>query len=240
MNDRPEYKRVDRVYDSQTRDWKTIDVTTDDRDWSFIVRRTFGTSGDLKNTRIEIKSQHLHRVVLKTLPSDSTISTSSMCIVRVYDIFHYREELRDHCKTTAEERSKEEAAHTMLLLDFVDEEYKETDIELQDLLKKHAITYSLLWALFKPGNTVYTMTYQDQDEPRCFRVGFTDSEDSCFNVEGTYLDHDGKRFGMARTKVSIAAFKGRQAISDLAVYPLQYHVDSAVELPKQIVLCCKC
>ena len=84
------------------------------------------------------------------------------------------------------------------------------------------------------------MTYQDEDEPRCFRVEFTDSEDSCFNVEGTYLDHDGKRFGMARTKVSIAAFKGRQAISDLAVYPLQYYINSAVDLPKQTVLCCEC
>jgi hypothetical protein len=53
-----------------------------------------------------------------------------MCIVQVYDIFYYCEELRNHCKTTAKERLKEEAAHTMLLLDFVDKEYKETDIKL--------------------------------------------------------------------------------------------------------------
>jgi hypothetical protein len=37
-----------------------------------------------------------------------------------------------------------------------------------------------------------------------------------------------KRFGMTRTKVSITAFKGRQAISDLIAYPLQYHVESVV------------
>jgi hypothetical protein len=51
-----------------------------------------------------------------------------MCIMRVYDIFYYCEELRNHCKTTTKERSKEEAAYTMLLLNFVNKEYKETDI----------------------------------------------------------------------------------------------------------------
>lgn len=225
---KPEYKRVDRVYDSLTRNWKTVEVTADDREWSFVVRRTFDTGGNLENTRIEIRSQHLRSGVLEALPSYSTVTTTATCIIQVSDLFHYRPELRNQCKDATKEKFGERAAHTMLLLEFVDGEYKETNIELQDLVTKNAITYSLLWALFKPGSIAYTSTYQDGDEPRCFRVKFTDSEDSCFSVEGTYLDHNGKRFGMAQTKVSITAFKGRQAISDLIAYPLQYHAESVV------------
>jgi hypothetical protein len=234
----PKYKRVDHVYDAQIRDWEIVDTTADcvgGRNWSFIVRRMFKMDGSLKDTQVEIMSKHLRQAIEKTLPAHIAITTSTTCRVTVYNLFHYRMELRRHYEETAEMKLEEDAAHTRLLLDYVNAEYKDIDADFQFLLDRHIVTYDLLWALFKPGDIVCTATYYNEDELRCFRVEYTDGGDnSCFNVGGTYLDHDGKRFGMARMKVPIQAFKGQKKVLDLAVYPLQYHEDAAVSATEQI------
>lgn len=52
-----------------------------------------------------------------------------------------------------------------------------------------------------------------------------------YNIEGRYLEYDGKTFGMGTMEVEVEQFKGPRKISSLACYPLKYHKDS--ELLKQ-------
>ena len=47
-----------------------------------------------------------------------------------------------------------------------------------------------------------------------------------YNVEGRYLEYDGKTFGMGSLQIEVEQFKGPRKISSLACYPLKYHKDA--------------
>jgi hypothetical protein len=47
-----------------------------------------------------------------------------------------------------------------------------------------------------------------------------------YNIEGRYLEYDGKTFGMGTMAVEVEQFKGPRKISSLACYPLKYHKES--------------
>jgi hypothetical protein len=101
---------------------------------------------------------------------------------------------------------------------------------LKPMLKAGTIPYNLVWALFKPNTVAYTPTYGNKDDPRCFKVDYCYEEEDWFgnkkwNIEGRYLEYDGKVFGLGEHFVQIAAFKGHRKIANLATYPLDYHKD---------------
>lgn len=55
-----------------------------------------------------------------------------------------------------------------------------------------------------------------------------------YNIEGRYLEYDGKTFGMGTMEVEVEQFKGPRKISSLACYPLKYHKDADV-LRQQLI-----
>lgn len=55
-----------------------------------------------------------------------------------------------------------------------------------------------------------------------------------YNIEGRYLEYDGKTFGMGSMEVEVEEFKGPRKISNLACYPLKYHKDSDA-MKKQLI-----
>ena len=55
-----------------------------------------------------------------------------------------------------------------------------------------------------------------------------------YNIEGRYLEYDGKTFGMGTMEIQVEQFKGPRKISSLACYPLKYHKE-ADSLKKQLV-----
>ena len=55
-----------------------------------------------------------------------------------------------------------------------------------------------------------------------------------YNIEGRYLEYDGKTFGMGTMAVEVEQFKGPRKISSLACYPLKYHKDSE-KLKQQLI-----
>ena len=55
-----------------------------------------------------------------------------------------------------------------------------------------------------------------------------------YNIEGRYLEYDGKTFGMGSMEIEVEEFKGPRKISNLACYPLKYHKD-AEAMRKQLI-----
>jgi hypothetical protein len=118
-----------------------------------------------------------------------------------------------------------------LLSNYIQTDYKDVKKKLDPMLKAGNITFELLWALFKPNTIVYTPTYGNKDDPRCFKVDFA-AKDSDFTekewmaVEGRYLEYDGKHFGLGNISVDVDAFKGPRKITSLDVYPFSYLKDA--------------
>lgn len=53
-------------------------------------------------------------------------------------------------------------------------------------------------------------------------------------VEGKYLEYDGKTFGMGTMEVEIESFKNARRITSLPCYPMKYHEDT-VGLRKELI-----
>ena len=128
----------------------------------------------------------------------------------------------------------QEIAQFKLLLCYVDQDFTATRNALKPLLKAGTITYELCWALFKPNTIVFTPTYGNKEDPRCFKVeqcyeyeSWLSGVKSCC-IDGKYLEYDGQVYGLGDHQAEIKAFKGHKKITSLVAYPLKYHKDPKV------------
>ncbi|KZM21553.1 uncharacterized protein EKO05_0000712 [Ascochyta rabiei] len=251
-----EFKRIDQVWDTKLRDYKLIESTADQKDefeCVFTVRRRFNWEGKHHETLVDIKSKALRsalQVILKECKNVSLVEDTPE--VDPHTLFHHYNEIKQYVKHTMKPKLKrtrkskdrkkltQEIAQCKLLLGYIDEDFAATRKALKPLLKAGTITYDLCWALFKPDTIVYTPTYGNKDDPRCFKV------DQCFEYEswlsgakswminGRYLEYDGKVFGFGDHQTEIKAFKGHKKITSLVAYPLEYHKDLK-NIQKQLI-----
>lgn len=106
-------------------------------------------------------------------------------------------------KRKAKKRVENKRKHLKVLLKYLDKDYASTKKTLYPMLESGIITYDLLWALYKPNTIAYTSTYGSLDEPRAFKIEMAEKEYSFmrgewYNIEGKYLEYDGKLWGMGK------------------------------------------
>ena len=245
-----EFKRIDQVWDTKLRDYKLIESTADQKDefeCVFTVRRRFNWEGKHKETLVDIKSKCLRGVLQVVLKDCKCVSlVEDIPEVDPHILYHYYDEIKQYAKKTLKPKLKrakkakdvkkftQEIAQCKLLLGYIDEDYAATRKALKPLLKAGTITYELCWALFRPNTIVYTPTYGNKEDPRCFRVeqcfeyeSWLSGAKSCC-IDGKYLEYDGQVFGLGDHQAEIKAFKGHKKITSLVAYPLKYHKDPKV------------
>jgi hypothetical protein len=135
-------------------------------------------------------------------------------------------------KRKAKKRQETKRKHLKVLLKYLDKDYASTKKTLYPMLESGIITFDLLWALYKPNTLAYTTTYGSVDEPRAFKIELAEKEFSFlkgewYNIEGRYLEYDGKTWGMGTMDCDVASFKGARKIISLNCYPLKYHKNEA-------------
>ncbi|PVI01842.1 hypothetical protein DM02DRAFT_654094 [Periconia macrospinosa] len=241
-----DFKRVDQVWDSKIRDYKYMESAEeqkDEFDSVFTVRRKFGWDNKYLETQVDIKSKLLRnalQVVFKDCKSISLVEDKPS--IQPNMLYHFYEEIKKHTTKTlkselrsAKKRKEkkqltDQIAQCKLLLRYIDEDYKDIRKTLKPMLKAGTITYNLVWALFKPNTIIYTPTYGNKDDPRCFKVDYCYEEEDWFgnkkwNIEGRYLEYDGKVFGLGDHFVQINSFKGPRRIANIGAYPLSFYKD---------------
>ncbi|KAF2262142.1 P-loop containing nucleoside triphosphate hydrolase protein [Lojkania enalia] len=245
-NGKPEYKRVDQVWDSKIRDYKLTETAAeqqDEFDCVFTVRRTFDWEGKHANTYVDVKSKQLRdslHEIMKDVKGVSLVDDVPSLDPNLLFLYHdeikefYRKILKSRLKKEKKKKQqkklKAQSAHCKLLAGYIEEDYRDIRKKLNPMLKAGNITFDLLWALFKPNTIAFTTTYGSADNPRCFKVDYANKHAHFFkgewySIEGRYLEYDGKNFGLGEFEVQVGAFKGVRKITSLATYPLSYHKD---------------
>ncbi|KAL8725064.1 MAG: hypothetical protein Q9166_007595 [cf. Caloplaca sp. 2 TL-2023] len=243
-----DFVRVDQLWDSSIHNYKLTETAEDaDADeydqYVFTVRRKFDWENKYTDTVVDIKSKPLKEALTHVMGAVKGVSFAEETpIVDPNMLFLYLEELRTHMKelkiqSKSEKKKKPRKAasakfsHVKVLIKYLDKDYAETKKTLYPLLESNTITFDLLWALFKSNEIAYCPTYSNPDEPRAFKIEYATKENSFmkgtwYNIEGRYLEYDGKQFGMGTMEVEVEQFKGPRKISSLACYPLKYHKDA--------------
>jgi hypothetical protein len=237
------FKRLDRVYDEQQRVWSLIESKKDRQqisDCVFEVHREYDVHGKLERTQVQINTEVLRTALGNIFRAcGHSVTVEGVYDVDPYILFHFRADISAYLRKLLKkgkrakgvrdkESSSNQATQCELLLHFITEDFAGVEEKLNAMLRRGIISYDLVWALFKPGAVAYTSTYQNEDDPRCFKVEAVYECDE-WVINGKYLDCDGERFSMAHYQVAIQKFKGCKKITNLAAYPLQYHKNSDVK-----------
>ena len=177
----------------------------------------------VQKTSLQINSQHLKDLLKKTIQDYPGVSfnTKEITIDKPYHVlFHYRHELEENGKEL--EWSSDAAQHLELLLDFIDEEFKDTIEETENLLEQGMINYEHLWTIFRPGSKIYGPVL---GQPRAFKLN--NYAPSCnppgLHLYAEYIDFDGEEMGTRGNTRFMHAFSGAQKISDLSTFPIEWH-----------------
>lgn len=250
------FKRVDQLWDSSIHNYKLTE-TVDDPDadeWDqyiFTVRRQFDWEHKYESTSVDVRSKPLKDAlqhVMEDVKGVSLVQDTPQLDPNL--LFHFLEEIRSYTlelkaaakkekKNKARKAAATKAQHLKVLLKYLDKDFADTKKALYPLLENEMITFDLLWALFKPNIIAFTPTYNDNDQPRAFKLEYANLESSIMNgtwysIEGRYLEYDGKVFGMGNMHADVPSFKGSRKISSLACYPLKYH-KNVDELKAQLI-----
>ena len=251
-----QYKRVDQLWDTTIHNYKLKESVDDDEsefaEFAFLVRRTFDWQNKYRDTVVDIKSKQLRAALAEVMKDCKSVSLEAEePTIDPKVLFLYLEELRTYYKKTLKAKIKAEKKKKALkklkqqksllkaLVGYIDDDYADTKKTLYPLLKAGNITFDLLWALFHPNDVAVTSCYGTWDEPRCFKVEYTNkcasmTRGEWYCIEGKYLEYDGKGFGFGDFEVDVEAFKGPRKITSLSTYPLKYHKDPE-KVKKQIV-----
>jgi len=246
-----EYKRVDQLWDNTIHNYKLQDTAEDEESseydhYLFNVRRTFDWEGKYKTTVVDIKSKLLKEVLNDVMDGVKGVSlVEETPVVDPNLLFLYLDDLREFYKVLkakakggekmkrkAKKRTELKIKHLKVLLKYLDKDYAEVKKTLYPMLESGLISFDLLWALYKPNTLAYTTTYGTADEPRAFKIEYAEKEFSFvkgewYNIEGRYLEYDGKTFGVGQMEVDVPSFKGARKITSLSCYPLKFHKDEA-------------
>ena len=239
------FKRVDELWDGDIHNFKLSATVPDSgaSEWDqyiFNVRRKFDWEQKYQQTFVDIKSQPLKECLQHVMAGVKGVSLvvetphidPNMLFLYLEEARAYSKQLEEESRATKKKKDKKMAAtkaqHLKILCRYLDKDYAETKKTLYPMLENNTITFDLLWALFKPNSIAYTTTYGDSDQPRAFKVDYATKEchfmkGTWYNIEGKYLENDGKSFGMGTMSVQVQSFQGSRRIIGLDCYPLKYH-----------------
>lgn len=241
------FKRVDHLWDASIHNWKIKESAEDDdsefSEYAFLVRRCFDWENKYSRTEVDIKSKQLRAVLAEVMKDCKSVSLEAEePVVDPNTLFLYLESLRTYYKKTlkatikAEKKKKaikkleKQRALCKTLVKYLDDDYADIKKTLYPLLAAGNITFELLWALYCPNDIAVTSCYGAWEEPRCFKIDYaikncTMMRGEWYCVEGTYMEYDGKNFGLGNFEANVEGFKGPRKITSLSCYPLKYHKD---------------
>lgn len=167
--------------------------------------------------------------VVKYYPSQGGGFDQPLDIESPFEIlYHHKQELIERKESVDSEVSKE---HLNLLLDYLD---NEPGAEAEALIKSGKITFDLLWAIFKPGDLIYTI---ENEHERLYWLqsssrGNSPWKGEYLRLKCSYHAWDGTLSGRALTDLRVyqnqeCPGKTAVAITSLSISSLKYYSDRA-------------
>ena len=123
-------------------------------------------------------------------------------------------------KATEEENDPETKEHLELFLQNMQGELADIIAAKKDLLSHNVITFELVWTIFNPGDIVFGL---ENGQECCFRLRWGENGNSGYDIECENVDWNGAEFGRSIQGKNISPFKGTKQITQLELFPLQFH-----------------
>ncbi|KAI0839292.1 P-loop containing nucleoside triphosphate hydrolase protein [Hypoxylon sp. FL0890] len=183
------------------------------------------------DTTLEVNSPHLLKIfksIVGRYPSLATDFESPFEMQSPYPfLYHYWDEI--HAAYKQENLSDDARMHLKLLLKFMRKKMALDRERIQSMLKARSIEFSTLWAIFRPGDLVYSIV---DGHSRILRLESLAYEENTVigkyaQISCSYVDYDGVRFGRASHGFRIVqkqSFPAEQPcrVTSLDVFPTSF------------------
>jgi hypothetical protein len=123
-------------------------------------------------------------------------------------------------KATKDENDPETKEHLELFLQNMRGELKDIIAAKEDLLSHKVITFELVWTIFNPGDIIFGL---ENGQECCFCLRYGANDNIGYAIECENVDWNGTEFGRSIQGHHISFFEGTKLITQLEVFPLQFH-----------------
>ncbi|CZT41144.1 uncharacterized protein RSE6_00844 [Rhynchosporium secalis] len=213
-----EFKKVNEVYDKKEYKYKVVESFTPADEANELDHYIF-----VARTRLDIKSSGLRDILRKVFRD-----VQGVCLqeekpsVEQKLLYHFILKLEEYRQSPSLNLDGSALEHLDLLLGFIRTAYASTTERLIPLLKKHQITYDLLWTLFKPNALAHTKCF-GTSQLRCvseerMRADLTISGRKFLTMMGVHFyEYEGKAFYIEKGQI-IELFIKSQVVVDAAYF----------------------
>jgi len=141
-------------------------------------------------------------------------------------LFHYRDELHTYASKIRDKRTKE---HITFLLQYITKVLDSEIISYEELMQNEDVPPGLefqnLWMAFKPRTILCRKGIDILCRLREMRKMKPFQQPEYWQVDAEMIAYDGKNFKFATNKIVIAKYDGYRPLTELEVFPLEYHED---------------
>lgn len=209
----------------------TTATATDTSGYAILARQTEGHGDfgrELKLHSMVIQSDLIKDVLNEVLKGYPGITTGleHLTVEAPFAAFYHRWAELTEAYETSTGKTQE---HLKLLITLLEVEFEGMHKMVADLLKNGVIEYKYIWAIFQPGEHIYTTT-QGQDAVMLLESGLPYDETQYGGNRGwvlsaKHIDYNGSMTGFGTTKIKIQEFKGTLTLSELDAIPFDQRPD---------------
>ena len=203
-----------------------------------ITRQLDRTNETVQKTSLQVNSPALKKLlkdVIGTYPGISFLTKDITIDFPCQVLYHYRTEFVDHLdKAQASAPDGELARHLPILLNFIEDEFKDTIAETANLTPQGLTTYDTMWTLFRPGIKIFTRI---RGQNRCHKLNsyqYTYGQCPSFRLDVEFIDYDGDDFGARQTCLYVPPYRGAAPVTGLNAFPLARH-PNALDVSKSLI-----
>jgi hypothetical protein len=190
------------------------------------------SSHTVTHTSLQIKSPYIKKALKNVIGYYPGVNIDSERTITIGGksrcLFHYRHELRKYAETIDDESTK---LHVLFCLKYMEKALSQEISTFKNMTEADTprMDYENLWMIFKPGTLVYT---RDESSEFVYKFNnmFEDEDDDgreFWELECEQVQSDGSIFGLTEKIVKIPKYEGFKALTDLIIFPLEYHKDCA-------------
>lgn len=202
---------------------------------ALVLTRYYSESKDLVNTELAIRSPYLKKALREIVQYFPSVDLECNGDVELLDepwlLFHYRNELQEYARASNDQKVQD---HIKLCLQYVGKNFRK-ELMAHDSITKSAgsiptLEHRNLWIVYKPGDLMYQYIKNQHSITRLVSI-HRHSTDESSDTDSTYyltleqLRCNGTRFGFVHIHESIEHYKGNRSLSELEIYPFQYHAE---------------
>ncbi|KAH7163595.1 hypothetical protein B0J13DRAFT_670143 [Dactylonectria estremocensis] len=153
-----------------------------------------------------------------------------------FHAFYYRWKRFTEVMDRQNEKGNDVTPFAQLFYNIIELELRDTMAEISNLKSAGVITYEHLWALFEPGSRLFSSSDGHNRFYLLENCEFIrDPDDPCLALDLKSVDWDGSKFGYSSTTMDISAFSGVKQITDLEIFPAEFH-PSRNEVEQEVLI----